>query len=311
LSLVTESIRSPETTVSIELFPPKGERGAERVLKEVAEIQAGMEVAFTSVTYGAGGSTRDGTLQLVLNLARLHPGRVVAHLTCVGATEGDLGSLMAAYQAEGMRDILALRGDIPEGMTREQAAAGGFHYAVDLVRWLRRLGGFASIGVACFPEAHPETPDLATHLGHFAAKAGSGVDYALSQFFFENGLWERFLEECARRGIGIPLAPGLLPVRDLDQLLRFAARCGASVPDWVVKALEPYREDPEGFQEKSADLAARQIEGLKALGARHVHIYCLNKSDLVLKIAKRLGWGKGPKVSSFYEGPGGGQDISS
>ena len=292
MSLVTESIRSPGLTASIELFPPKGEKAAGRVLREVEEIQAGMEVAFTSVTYGAGGSTQDGTLELVLALAQRHPGRVVAHLTCVGAGEGDLGELLALYLKSGMRDILALRGDLPEGMTPEQAAAGGFRHAVDLVRYLRKLGGFASVGVACFPEGHPETPDLAAHLAHFAEKAEAGGDYAVSQFFFEAHLWERFLEACERRRIGIPLAPGIMPVRDLEQLLRFAARCGATVPKSVVNALARYKDDPESFKERSADLAAGQVERLKALGVRHVHIYSLNKSDIILKIADRLGWRK-------------------
>ena len=134
MSLVTESIRSDRFTVSIELFPPKGERAAGRVLLEVEEIHAGMEAAFTSVTYGAGGSTQDGTLELVLTLAQRHPGRVVAHLTCVGADEAGIAALMATYQRNGTRDILALRGDLPEGMTPEQAAAGGFRHAADLVR---------------------------------------------------------------------------------------------------------------------------------------------------------------------------------
>jgi len=289
VSAITESIRSPETTISIELFPPKGPKAAARLLDEVERIHAGMEVAFTSVTYGAGGSTQEGTLQLVLELARRHPGRVVAHLTCVGADEAGLARLMSAYQSEGVRDILALRGDVPEGMSLDEATAGGFHYAVDLVRWLQGLGGFASVGVACYPEGHPETPDKARDLDHFAAKAAAGADYAASQFFFEPALWEAFLEGCAKRGVAIPLAPGILPVRDVEQVVRFASRCGASVPERVVAALAPYRDDPEGFKERSADLAADQIAALERTGVRHFHIYSLNKSDIVLKVAERLG----------------------
>ena len=153
MSKIVQSILSPELTVSIELFPPKSKKGYKAVLEEVGRIQENMNVAFTSVTYGAGGSTRDGTLELVLELGKRYPGRVVAHLTCVGAAESELEKLMSAYMKEGMTDILALRGDIPEGMTREQATAGGFHYAVDLVRWLLELGGFSSIGVAFFRRA--------------------------------------------------------------------------------------------------------------------------------------------------------------
>ena len=159
LSAVIDSICSEEVSVSIELYPPKGRVAVERALREVAAIQDAMDVAFTSVTYGAGGSTQEGTLELVLELAMRYPRRVVAHLTCVGANETEISRLMEVYQDNEVRDILALRGDIPEGMTCEEAVSGGFRYAADLVRWLCNLGGFHSIGVACYPEGHPETPD--------------------------------------------------------------------------------------------------------------------------------------------------------
>ncbi len=292
MSLVVDEISSPEVTVSIELFPPKSEKGAAALLKQVARIQEGMRVAFTSVTYGAGGSTQDGTLQLVLELAESHPGRVVAHLTCVGAGEASLSDLLSTYKKNGMTDIMALRGDIPEGMSREEAASGGFRYGADLVRWLRGLGGIGSIGVASYPEGHPETPDKAKDFDHFAEKAGAGADYSASQFFFENHMFEEFMGEMAKRNVEIPVAPGIMPVRDIDQILRFAGMCGSTVPDRVVSALEPYREDPDGFREKSADLAAEQIQGLVEMGVRHFHIYTLNKSDIVLAIADRMGWRK-------------------
>jgi methylenetetrahydrofolate reductase (NADPH) len=292
MSFVVDEISSPDVTVSIELFPPKMEKGVASLRKEVARIQEGMRVAFTSVTYGAAGSTQDGTLQLVLDLAERHPGRVVAHLTCVGADEGSLSGLLSTYKTGGMTDIMALRGDIPEGMTPEEAVAGGFRYAIDLVQWLRELGGVESIGVACYPEGHPETPDKSRDFDYFAAKASAGADYAASQFFFENPFFEAFLEEAAKRGVQIPLAPGIMPVRDIDQIRRFAGMCGATVPDRVVSALEPFRNDPKGFKETSADLAAEQIRGLEEMGVRHFHIYALNRSDIVLRIAERMGWRK-------------------
>ena len=290
MSAIIESITSPEVSVSIELYPPKGRKAVERALREVAAIQDVMDVAFTSVTYGAGGSTQEGTLELVLELERRYPGRVVAHLTCVGANEAEISRLMAVYQENGMRDILALRGDIPEEMTRDEAVAGGFRYAADLVRWLKALGGFSSIGVACYPEGHPETPDKDEDMDYFVRKVNEGADYAASQFFFEAGVWERFLEQMGRRGVGIPLAPGILPIRDVAQVQRFAEKCGASVPASVVDALAPYENEPEAFQEKSADLAAAQIQELMAMGVRHFHIYALNRSDIILRIAERLDW---------------------
>ncbi len=283
-------MRSPDVTVSIEVFPPKSKNGEVRLLEETALIQEGFRVAFTSVTYGAGGSTQDGTLNLVLELAKRNPGRVVAHLTCVGSNEEVLSRLLSAYREGGMTDIMALRGDIPEGMTPEEAVSGGFRYAADLVRWLRETGGVSSIGVAGYPEGHPETPDRAKDLGHFVAKAKAGADYAATQFFFENSDYFRFVEEAAAQGLDIPVAPGILPVRDLDQVVRFAGMCGAAVPERVLSALDPYRSDPEGFKEKSADLTAEQISGLIEAGVRHFHIYSLNKSDIVLRVADRLGW---------------------
>ncbi|MFC1491246.1 methylenetetrahydrofolate reductase [Nitrospinota bacterium] len=290
MPVIVEEVRSSGMTVSIELFPPKTEKAAENLKEEVGRIQEGMRVAFTSVTYGAGGSTQDGTLKLVLDLAERYPGRVVAHLTCVGSNEEALTRLLSTYKKNGMTDIMALRGDIPEGMTQEEAVSGGFHYAIDLVRWLRELGGISSIGVACYPEGHPETPDRARGIDHFAEKANAGADYAVSQFFFENGSYLKFLEETARRNVGISVAPGIILVRDIDQIIQFAGVCGARVPDRVVSALEPYRQDAEGFKEKSADLAAAQIQELIDSGVRHFHIYTLNKSDIILRLADRLGW---------------------
>ncbi len=290
LSAITESIVSERVSVSIELYPPRGRKAVDRTLREVAAIQDAMDVAFTSVTYGAGGSTQEGTLELVLELSRLYPGRVVAHLTCVGANEAEISRLMAIYQENGVNDILALRGDIPEGMTREEAVSGEFRYAADLVRWLRTLGGLSSIGVACYPEGHPETPDKNEDMDHFARKVDQGADYAASQFFFEASVWERFMEQMTRRGVTIPLAPGILPVRDVAQVQRFAGKCGASVPPSVVEYLAPHQDDTEAFQEKSAELAAAQIQELMELGARHFHVYALNRSDILLRMVDRLGW---------------------
>lgn len=290
LSAVIDGIVSDGVSVSIELYPPKGRKAVERTLREVEAIHDAMDVAFTSVTYGAGGSTQEGTLELVLELARRYPRRVVAHLTCVGANEAEMKRLLDVYGDNRVCDILALRGDIPEGMTRDEAVAGGFRYAADLVRWLCNFDWLHSIGVACYPEGHPETPDKSADMDHFVRKVEEGADYAISQFFFEAHVWERFREQAAIRGVPVPVSPGILPVRDLGQVQRFAEKCGASVPKSVVDALAPYENDPEAFQESSADLAAFQIWELMELGVNHFHIYALNRSDIILRIADRLGW---------------------
>lgn len=290
LSTVIDGIVSDGVSVSIELYPPKGRKAVERVLREVETIHDAMDVAFISVTYGAGGSTQEGTLELVLELARRYPRRVVAHLTCVGANEAEMKRLLDVYGDNRVCDILALRGDIPEGMTRDEAVAGGFRYAADLVRWLCNFDWLHSIGVACYPEGHPETPDKSADMDHFVRKVDEGASYAISQFFFEASVWERFREQTAIRGVPVPVSPGILPVRDLAQVQRFAEKCGASVPKSVVDALAPYENDPEAFQESSADLAAFQIWELMELGVNHFHVYALNRSDIILRIADRMGW---------------------
>ena len=287
-----KNISSSHSTISIEFFPPKSEDARLSLLEEVKKINSLVEVCFFSVTYGAGGTTQKGTLDLVTKLSKIYEERVVAHLTCVGATMTELTELIKIYKENNMFHILALRGDIPEDFPENRLISPDFKYAIDLLRWLRIIGGFNSIGVACYPEGHPETNNFEKDFQFFSEKVFAGADYAISQFFFDPKLWESFLENCSRKNISIPLIPGILPIRDIEQTIRFAERCGASVPDKIVKKLLKFKNDISSFNHLSADLTTELILSLQNLGVRHFHIYSLNRSNLINLISKRLGWNK-------------------
>jgi len=291
-SKLLEIISSARSTVSIEFFPPKSEDARESLLKEAENISSLIEVSFFSVTYGAGGSTQSGTLDLVTRLSKIYEQKVVAHLTCVGATKSDLTKLIQIYKENNMFHILALRGDIPDDFVEDRLLSPDFKYAIDLLKWLKNIGGFSSIGVACYPEGHPETPEFNKDIEYFSEKVRAGADYAISQFFFEPKLWESFLENCSRKNITIPLIPGIFPIRDIDQTVLFAKRCGASVPEETVRKLSKHKNDVSSFNELSADMTSELIVSLESLGVRHFHIYSLNRSNLIKLISKRLGWNK-------------------
>ena len=291
-SLFTKVFSSSQTTISIEFFPPKSENGRLSLLKEAENISSLVEVSFFSVTYGAGGSTQAGTLELVTRLSQIYEQRVVAHLTCVGATKSDLIELIQIYKENKMFHILALRGDIPKNFSKDRLVSPDFKYAIDLLKWLRKIGGFSSIGVACYPEGHPETSDFEKDIHFFSEKVHAGAYYAISQFFFESKVWESFLEYSLKKNISIPLIPGILPIRDIDQTIRFAKQCGSSVPDEIANKLSKYKDDPLGFNELSADMTSELILSLENLGVKHFHIYSLNRSNLIKLISERLGWNK-------------------
>ncbi|MED5578589.1 MAG: methylenetetrahydrofolate reductase [Nitrospinota bacterium] len=291
-SKLIKVISDPSTSISIEFYPPKDEDSRFHLLKETKKISTLIDVSFFSVTYGAGGSTQAGTLELVTKLSQIYEERVVSHLTCIGATRSDLTELIKIYKENNMFHILAIRGDIPEDFSKDKLVSSDFKYAIDLLKWLRDIGGFSSIGVACYPEGHPETPDFEKDLEYFSEKIYAGADYAISQFFFESNVWESFLERCSRKNITIPLIPGVLPIRDIDQTIRFAKRCGANVPDGIANKLLKYKNDPTGFNELSAEMTSQLIISLEGLGSKHFHIYSLNRSNLIKLISDRLGWKK-------------------
>jgi methylenetetrahydrofolate reductase (NADPH) len=274
--------------VSFEFFPPKSEE-MEATLWSSVERLAPLAPSFVSVTYGAGGSTRDrthATLKRILAETALTP---AAHLTCVAATRDEVDAVVRSYRDLGIRHIVALRGDPEAGMdARYVPHPGGYENAAALVAGIRRLGDF-EISVAAYPEKHPDSPSVAADIDMLKRKIDAGATRAITQFFFANDIYERYVERVRAAGVSVPIVPGIIPVRSFKQVTRFAARCGASVPPWLAERFEGLDEDPDTRHLVAATVAAEQVLDLRDRGVRDFHFYTLNHADLVFAICHLLG----------------------
>ena len=274
--------------VSFEFFPPNSEEMEQKLWSSVERL-APLAPHFVSVTYGAGGSTRErthSTVTRILAETRLAP---AAHLTCVAATTDEVDEVVGAYWAAGVRHIVALRGDPPEGVGAAYAPHPGGYASTDaLVAGIRRAGDF-EVSVSAYPERHPESPDWATEIDNLKRKVDAGASRAITQFFFDNDLYDAYVERVRAAGIGIPVLPGIMPVMSLAQVTRFAARCGASVPAWVARRFDGLDHDAATRQLVSAAVAAEQVLDLVDRGVTDFHFYTLNRADLVYAICHLLG----------------------
>ena len=273
--------------VSFEFFPPNDE-AMERTLWASIQRLAPLSPHFVSVTYGADGSTRERTHQVVARILQETPLTPAPHLTCVGAPRGEVLDTARAYWDAGVRHIVALRGDPPAGQCAYAPHPDGFAYAVDLVRGLRTVGDF-DITVAAYPETHPEARDAQSDLDHLRAKVDAGATRAITQFFFDTDVFLRFRDRCAAAGIGAELVPGILPITRFPQMLKFAQRCGASVPDWLAYRFDGLDDDPETRRMIAASFAIDQVRRLQQHGVVEFHFYTLNRSDLTVAICHALG----------------------
>ncbi|MED5620446.1 methylenetetrahydrofolate reductase [NAD(P)H] [Ideonella sp. BN130291] len=271
--------------VSLEFFPPKTPDG---VAKLAAARQAlyVMRPQFCSVTYGAGGSTQDGTLQAVQ--AILAEGVEAApHFSCIGASRASVRDKLAAFKAAGIRRVVALRGDLPSGYG--DAASSEFRYASDLVAFIRtETGGDFHIEVAAYPETHPQAKSPEADLKAFVAKAQAGASSALTQFFFNPDAYFRFVDEARAHGVELPIVPGIMPITNSSGLLRFADNCGAEIPRWVRLRLQSYGDDSASIKAFGLDVVAALCERLRAGGAPGFHFYTMNQAGATLEIARRL-----------------------
>jgi len=273
---------------SCEFFPPRTDKGEENLWNCIQELKV-VNPAYVSVTYGAGGSTQDRTKRIVTRIKEETDLDPVAHLTCVGSTQQQLGELLDEYQAAGIENILALRGDAPEGMDHFEATAGGFSYATDLTRFIHERGGF-SIGVASYPEGHPESKGgVEDDIHYLKMKQDCGADTVITQYFFNNDDFYRFRELAINEGVTIPLIPGIMPIGNYDQVSRFSAMCGASIPAWIGERMTPHKENPDAMKTIGIEIATRQCEELISNGVEGLHIYSLNKSEATISIYKNLG----------------------
>ncbi len=285
LSDILASAEAP--LFSCEFFPPKTDKG-EINLWDCIQDLAAIRPAYVSITYGAGGSTRDRTRRIVERIRKETSLNPVAHLTCVGSTQEELAGLLEAYRNAGIENILALRGDPPEGMDHFKAIAGGFAYASDLVSFIRRRDGF-SIGVATYPEGHPESGGgVADDIRYLKLKQDNGADCAITQYFFDNNSFFRFRDKAMAAGVTIPIVPGIMPITNYDQIVRFSAMCGATIPDWLHKRMKPVRENIDTVKALGVKLATQQCRALLDCGAPGLHFYTLNKSEAVIAIRRDL-----------------------
>lgn len=279
-------IKQP-VTVSFEFFPPADEQ-MERTLWRSIERLSPLKPRFVSVTYGADGSTRNRTHDIVTRVARDTGLTAAAHLTCVGASREEVLDVARGYWANGVRHLVALRGDPPQGSDKYVPHPQGFAYAADLVAGLRRVADF-DISVAAYPEMHPEAPSGQFDLDYLKAKLDAGANRAITQFFFDADLYLRFRDRCAAAGITASIVPGILPITRFPQMLRFAKRCGASVPDWLVDRFDGLDDDPETRAMIAAAVAIEQVRQLEAHGVREFHFYTLNRCELTYAICHALG----------------------
>lgn len=273
--------------VSFEFFPP-GDEKMEQTLWASIQRLAPLQPRFVSVTYGADGSTRERTHQVVTRVAEQTALTAAPHLTCIGTDRAHILEIARSYWDAGIRHIVALRGDPPQGAVGYRPHPGGFDYAVDLVRGLRGIGDF-EISVAAYPEVHPEAPSAAFDLDNLRAKLDAGAARAITQFFFDPAVFLRFRDRCAAAGITASLVPGILPITRMPQMLRFAQRCGAQVPDWLRARFEGLEDDAETRRMIAAAFAISQVETLVREGVHEFHFYTLNRADLTLAICHALG----------------------
>jgi len=286
---VTGSARAELDTprVSFEFFPPKTAE-MERSLWDAVTKLAPLGPAFVSVTYGAGGTTRERTHATVRRIRQETALTPAAHLTCVGASRAEIDQVARDYWDAGIRHIVALRGDAPSGAGGYQPHPEGYGYAADLVRGLKAVADF-EISVAAYPETHPEARSPEADLDNLKRKIDAGATRAITQYFFDVAHYARFLERVRQAGITVPIVPGLLPVTNFAQVVKFSAACGTAVPRWLADMFDGLDQDPETRRLVACTVAAEQAGALRALGCNQFHFYTLNRADLTVAICRRLG----------------------
>jgi methylenetetrahydrofolate reductase (NADPH) len=279
---------SSGVSVSFEFFPPKTPE-MERTLWEAVSRLAPLSPAFVSVTYGAGGSTRERTLRMVSRVKAETGVDAAAHLTCVAATRDEVDAVVRGYQEAGISRIVALRGDPAEGIGKPFTPhPDGYKSAADLVAGIRDIGDF-DISVAAYPEKHPQSPSWDADIDNLKRKLDAGATRAITQMFFDNDDYFRFIDRAQAAGITAPIVPGIQPIHSFKQISGFAARCGASIPGWVAERFEGLEEDPETHALVASAVAAEQVLELVDNGITEFHFYTLNRSNLVLALARLLG----------------------
>ena len=290
MSLAPQDGSAPGLSVSFEFFPPKTEKMEQSLWQAIGKL-APLGPSFVSVTYGAGGSTRERTHATVCRIRSEAGIEAAAHLTCVGATRDEIDAIARTYREAGIRHIVALRGDPPGGPLGQavyEPHPGGYAYAADLVEGLRRVADF-EISVAAYPETHPQAVDAASDLDNLRRKIDAGAGRAITQFFFDNDAFLRFRDRAAAAGIRAPIVPGILPITNFSRTVEFAKSCNARIPPDMAELFEGLDDDPDTRQLVAATVATEQCRRLQREGVGHFHFYTLNRAELTVGICRMLG----------------------
>ena len=272
------------TTLSFEFFPPKTAEGMDNLRQTRTEL-AKFNPEFFSVTFGAGGSTRDRTMDTVLEIQQ-EGFQAAPHISCISSSKEEIHHLLHAYQAQGIQRLVALRGDVPSG----EVSSGDFRYAAELVAFIRaETGNHFHIEVAAYPEFHPEARNPTADLLNLKRKVDAGANSAITQYFYNPDAYFRFIEQCAATGINIPVVPGIMPIYNITQLARFSNICGAEIPRWLKMRLEEYDDDMTSLRAFGIDVVSELCETLKAWGVPSLHFYTLNRSGVISNIIENIG----------------------
>ena len=283
---IKDFYRTGKPVVSFEVFPPKKDADIEGIYQALEEM-SGLFPDFISVTYGAGGAGQDNhTTAVAATITNRYAIASMAHLTCITADKEKIGSMLESMKRQGVENVLALRGDIPEN--GDIGATGEYRYAEDLIRDIRARGDFC-IGAACYPEGHIDCDDTARDLEYLRRKQEAGADFLISQLFFDNDLYFRFLEKARGAGVTLPISAGVMPILDRKQIERMIFLCGASLPSRIVKLLHRYEHNPADLRRAGIEYAADQLCGLLDHGVDGVHIYTMNKPGIARRCMQRIG----------------------
>jgi len=285
---ISDILKEKERTYSFEFFPPKTQKGREK-LPETANIFKDLGADWFSVTYGAGGSTRELTMDIVDELQKRFGVPSMHHLTCIGHSKAELKVIIEEMRARNICNILALHGDPPEGMEHWQPAPGGLEYAYQLIEIIRSYGNFFSIGVAGFPEGHIDCPDKETDSKYLRIKIDAGSEFVITQLFFNNKDYFEYAERIRKIGVTVPIIPGILPITDYQTLLRFCNTCGATIPQRVHNIFKPLDGKDEATYRAGVEFTVEQCDELLKGGAPGLHFYTLNKVNPTREILNRLG----------------------
>lgn len=273
---IRDLLERSRPTLSFEFFPPKDDIGFWDLYKTIESLKR-LEPAYVSVTYGAGGSTRRKTVELVGRIKEIGI-EPLAHLTCVGSDKGEIAAILDELKAKGIENVLALRGDPPQGQSAFVPAEGGFRYANELVSFLRSRGDPFCIGAACYPEGHPESPNREVDLDNLKRKVEAGVDFLITQLFFDNADFFAFRERAIRAGVRVPIIAGIMPILSVNQVKRFTQMCGAKIPPTLLRRIEAVEDDVEAVRHVGMYHATQQCLELLQNDVAGVHFYTLNRS---------------------------------